>query len=284
MKSPFNWVGNKYKYIDIINNLIKKDYDSVIDLFMGSGNILLNLNVQANKYIGNDIIPLMPNIYQTLSVHNYIYSLNDFNEICNKYDDFNHKDCYYRFREDWNKKYKENNIAKNFILETLLLLKMCSNSMVRFNKKGEFNQGFRGTSNPFFNEKTKINILNELNNLSNLLFTKDYTFLNYDCLDVLNKIKDRGNLIILDPPYFNSLGEEYGQDYTKEKDLQVLEYVFNTNNDFIYFNYLYDKELKYDELNEFMKFFNYIEINNISYSGQNRKGFKDVKEVLIYKL
>ena len=36
---------------------------------------------------------------------------------------------------------------KDFIYETVILLKMCSNSMVRFNAtKGYFNQGFRGIS------------------------------------------------------------------------------------------------------------------------------------------
>ena len=63
-KTPFNWVGNKFKYIDVINNLVRnKKYNSVIDMFMGSGNILLNINTNANKMIGNDKIKLLPCIY-----------------------------------------------------------------------------------------------------------------------------------------------------------------------------------------------------------------------------
>lgn len=47
IKSPFNWVGNKYGFIDQINSIIpeNKSYDEVIDLFMGSGNIISNINI-----------------------------------------------------------------------------------------------------------------------------------------------------------------------------------------------------------------------------------------------
>lgn len=41
MKSPYNWVGNKYKHLDIINKIVKdKQYDDVVEGFMGTGNIL----------------------------------------------------------------------------------------------------------------------------------------------------------------------------------------------------------------------------------------------------
>ena len=94
MKSPFNWVGNKYKYINEINKLTNKKYDKIVDLFMGSGNILLNLNIEANHYIGNDIIPLLTNIYKELIINNYQYDINLFNEICKQYNDFSNKQDY----------------------------------------------------------------------------------------------------------------------------------------------------------------------------------------------
>lgn len=286
MKSPFNWVGNKYKYINKINNLINKEYDKIIDVFMGSGNILLNLDIKANHYIGNDIIPLLTNIYKELIINNYQYDIILFNEICKQYNDFSNKQDYYNFRKDWNSNYKISNYNKNFILETLLLLKMCSNSMVRFNNKGEFNQGFRGCHGPFFNEITKNNIINELNNLSNFLQNKNYKFTNFDCLKLLDNLKDtKNNLIILDPPYISSLGMYNLSSYNKEKDLQILNYLNNTKNDFIYFNYLINENFEYLELKNFAKNYNVEIINDKTCSGQNRKlNVKSIKEVLIYKI
>lgn len=296
MKSPFNWVGNKYKYTKQINDLINKDYDKVIDVFMGSGNILFNLDVKANQYIGNDIIPLMPVIYKSLSSYKYNFDLNDFLCIENKYNDFTDKTDYYTFRDNWNEKYKtvlryeflidDSVFDGSFILRTLLLFKMCSNSMIRFNKKGEFNQGFRGCHGSFFNEVTKNNIINELNNLNDYLLNVNVDFTNFDCLELLDVLNNTNNsLIILDPPYLLSSLGMYDMTYNKEKDLQILEYLYNTNNDFIYFNYLSSDDFKYNELQDFIKHFNYIEINNKNCSGQNRKiNVKDVKEILVYKL
>ena len=64
IKSPFNWVGNKYRYIDIINKLIlNKQYENVYEPFLGSGNILLNVQCNTTNYFGNDTIYLIPEIY-----------------------------------------------------------------------------------------------------------------------------------------------------------------------------------------------------------------------------
>ena len=68
MKTPFNWVGNKYNYIDTINDVVKnKKYNKVIDMFMGSGNIILNLDCEANEFIGNDKQRLLPLLYKSIN-------------------------------------------------------------------------------------------------------------------------------------------------------------------------------------------------------------------------
>lgn len=51
IKSPFNWVGNKYKHLDVVNDIIEeRDYYNVIDVFMGTGNLLLNVNANGKYY------------------------------------------------------------------------------------------------------------------------------------------------------------------------------------------------------------------------------------------
>lgn len=70
MKTPYNWVGNKYKHMEIINSIVRNnEYDRVIDVFMGSGNILLNLECESNTYIGNDKIKLLPKLYNLIKVN-----------------------------------------------------------------------------------------------------------------------------------------------------------------------------------------------------------------------
>ena len=284
-KSPFNWVGNKYKYIEVINSILKeKDYNNIIDLFMGTGNLLLNIESNANCYIGNDKIKLIPQIYQELGVNNYHYDKDDIVNILKQFDNFSTKESYYTFRDYWNKKYLSDNFDKDFILETILLLKMCSNSMVRFNpKQGYFNQGFRGLGNKteFFTETMKDLCLNEINKLSDNLSLRKYKF---DVTNFINYI-DEGSkdLLILDPPYILRK-DMYDTDWTEEHDIKLLDILTTTKNDFIYFNYIERDGVQNDNLIDLIKqnHFKTIHINNKTLAGQGRsENVREVKEVII---
>lgn len=136
----FNWVGNKLKYISIIKPLIK-DFKTIIDPMMGSGNVLIQLT-RTHNIIGCDIIKLLPIIYERFD--GFDINLKCFKAVIDSNNGFKEKSDYYNFRDYWNSKYIDNCFDESFLVETFLLLKMCSNSMVRFNKKGLFNQGFRG--------------------------------------------------------------------------------------------------------------------------------------------
>lgn len=283
IKSPINWVGNKFKYLTTINNLIKnKTYFQAIDLFMGSGNAILNLDCVANTYIGNDKNKLVPKIYQELP--KYKYTLNELENILNQHNRFSSKESYYTFRDYWNKKYLNDTFDKEFIIETMLLLKMCSNSMVRFNPtEGYFNQGFRGLGNKkeFFTDRMKNIIVDGLNNLSAHLKNKKYIFTNYDSL----QYKDEGNnrLLILDPPYILRK-DMYDTDFTDKHDLYLLNLIKNTRNDFIYFNYLYRDGVLNKDLDDLIKLKNFtvIDINDKTLAGQGRsENIKEVQEILV---
>lgn len=287
-KSPFNWVGNKFKHIEVINAILRgKEFNNIIDVFMGSGNVLLNLDVVSKSFIGNDKIKLLPKIYESLINNQYIYTLCDIENILNKFNRFSTKDSYYTFRDYWNKKYLSNNFDKEFVLETILLLKMCSNSMVRFNpKEGYFNQGFRGLGkkNEFFTDTMKNLCVNELNNLNNTLKSNNYKFLNKDFLDIKDIIKNgESNLIILDPPYILRK-DMYDTDWTEKHDLELFDLLDNTKNKYIYFNYLERDGIVNTDLLDFINKnkLKYIEINDKTLSGQGRsENIKTVKEVIV---
>lgn len=284
-KTPFNWVGNKFKYIDVINNLVRnKNYNSVIDMFMGSGNILLNINTNANKMIGNDKIKLLPCIYTEIEKNKHMYTLEDVDIILNRFNRFSKKYDYYIFRDYWNEKYLNDKMDEDFIIETVLLLKMCSNSMVRFNQKeGYFNQGFRGLGkkDEFFTESMKRLCVDSVNSLTEILNKKEFDFTSEDFLNF--KDSDDNNLIILDPPYILR-SDMYTVDWNKEHENKLNELIMKTKNDFIYFNYLERDGIVNQELVDIIKKrgLTVIEINNKTNAGQGRsKNTIEVKEVLI---
>ena len=285
VKTPFNWVGNKYKYIDLINDLVcNKSYKNVFDLFMGSGSIILNIDVSAERFVGNDKIKLLPNIYQELAKNKYTYNLEDIENILNRFNRFSQKEDYYIFRDYWNSKYLNDIIDRGFIMETILLLKMCSNSMVRFNPKGGyFNQGFRGLGKKqeFFTDTMKQLCVESVNALVERLGNYKFKFLNVDFLENNNFEED--SLIILDPPYILR-SDMYDTDWSKEHEDKLNNLISNTKNDFIYFNYLERDGVINEDLHRIIqdKGLRVIEINNKSIAGQARsKNETSVKEVII---
>lgn len=284
-RNPFNWVGNKYKHMDKINMLVRgNEYKNIYDVFMGSGNILVNLDCSADHYVGNDVIPLLPNLYKSIKDK---FTLKEMQDILNKWDNFKDKSNYYDFRDYWNVKYLGGQYDKEFIYETILLLKMCSNSMVRFNRKeGYFNQGFRGLGGgklEFFSPLAKNNIVKSLNDFSDKLKRNEYTFKNEDFKEILKLVKE-DDLVILDPPYILSNGM-YGTDFTEVDDNHILSFLKSTKADFILFNYLSSGDRVNQALVDFIDETMNIEIiSNKDLTGQGRNNAKEIQEVMISRI
>lgn len=283
IKSPVNWVGNKHKYLDIINDLVKeKCYTYVYELFLGSGNILLNLECKAECYIGNDKNKLIPNLYKEIC--KYDYDLLDVDSVLNRFNRFSKKEDYYIFRDFWNQKYLSDLFDKEFIIETILLLKMCSNSMVRFNpKEGYFNQGFRGLGNKkeFFTESMKLLVINGLNELKTKLKERNFQFITKSFDEFSDKATN--SLLILDPPYILRQ-DMYDTDFTEKLDEKLLDLLDNTANDFIYFNYLNRDGNTHQKLIDLIQKngFSVFDINNKTLAGQGRnQNIREVQEVIV---
>lgn len=250
-KLPFNWAGNKVDYMGYVNNILYgRKYKRAIDIFMGSGNMIMNINVKVDELIGNDIIPLMPLILSYMRDNPQDYKYKEIKEIDDMWG-FTCSENYYAFREYWNKRYIAEDIDKQFIYETVMLLKMCNNSLVRFNQKGEFNQGFRGIARnnkigKFFTDSSLKRIPEELNSLGKKLQKRTYSFYNKDYKELLQNDIHLGkdDLLLLDPPYILTNTSTYGGTYNNESEKELLSFVEGLECDFILFNYLYniDKE------------------------------------------
>jgi site-specific DNA-adenine methylase len=217
----------------------------------------------------------------------YTYTIQKINNIINSHNKFSQKDDYYNFRDYWNSKYIQNKFDESFIYETVLLLKMCSNSMIRFNKKGEFNQGFRGLGKQkeFFNDSMKNLCIDSLNNICNLLKSKSFQFTTNDFINIprINFI-NQNNLLIFDPPYTIIKDEMYNKDFDNIHNKYLLDILSKTHSDFIYFNYL-ERDGIYNNLLEALikhNDFTVLPINNKTASGQGRnKGSRETQEIII---
>jgi len=289
IRSPFNWAGNKYNYIKTFKPYLRK-YKFVIDLFAGSGNIAFNL--EGKNIIYNDIIPLLPVVYQYLKLNKLIMSR--IKEIIEENNSFSEKENYYEFRSKWNIKWKEilegESATEDFVFNTILLLKMCSNSMIRFNKKMEFNQGFRGTKGPFF-KKSLQNLIESLTKFNNFLYKSKYIFMSKDFQNIM--IPNSDVLLILDPPYLIKQGF-YAESYSQKTENNLLERLDKNFDkvDFVYFNYLSYTDSKgntkeHTQLKEFIAKHKSLQILNLrtkATTGQNRTGKTDVEEVVLLNL
>jgi len=245
-----NWAWSKFLYIDLINQIIwDKKYNNIADWFLGSWNLLLNISKNADKYIGIDNIKLIPNLFQWVNSWNIVeIKEEDYWNIVNQYNNFKEKE-YYVFRDHWNEKFANNDYDIDFFLRTIMLLKMCSNSMVRFNSKWVFNQGFRLIAKSasdkwewFFTDRKISTIVKETNKLLKILKENNFEFRVDSFLNQYKKFW-KGDLLLLDPPYI--LAEWKGWIYqagekawneTKEKE--ILEFLLNDYEwDFLYFNF-----------------------------------------------
>jgi site-specific DNA-adenine methylase len=273
----FNWLGKKEKYFGSIEHLLNK-FKIVIDPMMGSAAILTKL--KGKEIIGNDIIKLVPTILNKFDT--FDVSIETFKNVCNSFNNFSKKSDYYDFRTYWNLKYTTNNFDSIFLVETFLLFKMCSNSVIRFNKSDNFNSGFRGVieGTPFFknNDFSKYSKgLSEIK-MNGKFYVEDViVFLERD-FDFENSI------FILDPPYVLSNGAFAANSYTIEKEKVIYDFILNNNANFIFFNFMRRNGIEHTDFINFAKDFNTTLLSTKSCTGQNRNGTSSVSECFVTNL
>lgn len=274
----FNWLGNKSKYYKIIEPYFR-NFSTIIDPMMGSASILFK--TKNKKIIGNDTIKLIPKLLSDFDSFDKSYKC--FIKVCEKFNNFRKKNDYYEFRKYWNEKYVNNNFDKKFLVETIILLKTCSNSVVRFNRKQYFNSGFRGIKNNenFFSDAQLRKYSDELQTIQ-----INGEFYNSDVIDFLsNRQFDFANSIfVFDPPYMLALGAYDNFSYTHEKEENIYNFIKTNNANFLFFNILKRNDVIYNNFEKFSRDYNKIQLASKSTSGQNRNGTSNIEELLVTNL
>lgn len=133
-KSPINYVGNKYRLLSQIIPHFPKYINTYVDLFGGSGTVLLN--VKADHYIYNDINAYVADVFRGLCSTNADKIIEEVQNMIVKYGlDADNKESFERLRDDYNG-------GQNDWLTLYTLMCFSFNGQFRFNNKHEYNSSF----------------------------------------------------------------------------------------------------------------------------------------------
>lgn len=292
IRSPFFYVGDKYKLMPQLQRLFPKNINTYIEAFVGGGSSFLN--TKAKKYLLNDIDSniialhtffqnnhnfneLIQNLFSLIQEYNLSCSLKNIipkkslrQEYKKTYFARFNKESYGRLRSDFN-------ANKSDILRLYLLLIYGFNHMLRFNSKGEFNL-------PVGNVDFNANVLNALQDYIKFVGQNDIVFFNLNYIDFLKQIKiNKNDFIYFDPPYLIS-GSEYNKLWGEECERELYVLLNNLDSKNIKFgltNLLYHKGKTNYILQKFMtRFYTHnIKSNYISFNDNTIK--KDSLEVYV---
>lgn len=225
--SPLNYTGGKAKLLEQIKPLFPLQINNFIDLFCGGCNV--GINVEAGKYLYNDINSELIGLFKTLQTVDIKDLLKDLNRLIKKYElsntdkngyefygtnsndglaDYN-KVPYSNLKKDFNN-YKEVDLLHYEMLYLLIVFGF--NNQIRFNSKGEFNLPVGKRD---FNKQIKKKLICFSSKLKN----QNAEFLNLDFKKYEFKEND---FIYADPPYLittASYNENGGWSKSKEKEL-----------------------------------------------------------------
>jgi len=292
-RSPFFYVGDKYKLIGRIKEYFPANIETFVEPFLGGGSVFMN--VEAKRYILNDIDSNVIALHKFLVsqsakenvllkrikkiAEHYNLSRSVFENVVplslkkqwvkTYYAEYNRKG-YGLLKSDYNNSKKKNPL----ILYLLLIYGF--NRMLRFNRLGEFNI-------PVGNVDLNQNVLKSLRDYFVVVKGKSIKFYSQDFKKFITGLKLKKNdFVYIDPPYLIS-ASEYNKLWSDRQEAELLEILSNLNKKGIRFalsNITAYNGRKNKKLIAWMKDYKVIRIdsNYISYHNNTKK---KIDEVLI---
>lgn len=289
-RSPFFYVGDKYKLIPQIKQHFPNNINKFIEPFCGGGSVFLN--VKADRYLLNDIdsklielhVFLLKNCSDVdafwneiiLNIKKYDLSATFLDrhipdeikkEFKKTYIAIYNKSSYLKMREDYNIE------QSNYYLLYLLLI-YGFNRMLRFNSKGKFNL-------PVGNVDFNHNVVKSLNDYFEYVKNKSINFFNLDFEDFLSGINfELNDFLYLDPPYLISFSE-YNKFWNEDTEIRLIKLLDKLNERGIKFavsNILWHRKKYNGTFNEWAQKYSIVNINSnyISYHDNTEKNSIEV--------
>ena len=274
IKSPINYVGNKYRLLKDLVPLFPKDINTFVDVFSGSGTVLINVN--ANKYIYNDLNYFVSDIFKGLVETDYEKIVKSIEFIIEEYSlSKENKDGFNLLREDYN-----NGNNEWFVLYTLMCFSF--NHQFRFNSDMKYNSSF-GSIRAYFSDRQK----EDLRKMKDRLFCKDVQIFSKNFLDIDYSLFSKDDFFYFDPPYLGSVGNyndgKRGFDTWSEKSEKDLLKLLDMLND-KGFRFALSNNLKYKNefLDRWKERYNVFSLQDKHlYSSYNKKDRTLEEEILI---
>lgn len=289
LRSPFFYVGDKYKLMPQLLEFFPDKIDTYYEPFLGGGSSFLY--VEANKYELNDINKEMIKLHKLFKkksnnpdefykklvkkAREYELSVScEGDEIPNylkkdflkTYYAIYNKESYLKLRTDYNE-------TKDTILLYLLLI-YGFNHMIRFNKKNKFNL-------PVGNVDFNTNVKNSIYNYLNISKEREINYHSHDYKKFLKSIKfQKNDFIYLDPPYLIS-NSEYNKFWSEDDENELYEILDNLDSKGVKFglsNILVHKGVKNNILDKWKDKYNVktVKSNYISFNDNSQKFSKEI--------
>ena len=235
IKSPINYVGGKYKLISQIEPLFPREISTFIDLFGGSGTVLIN--TQAEHYIYNDINYYVTSIFKGIISQSAEDTISQVEDIIKEYDlSKTNKSGFEKLRDDYNN-------GRNDWVTLYTLMCHSFNWQMRFNNHHQYNSSW-GKDRSSFTNRQKDGLIAMKNKIST-----DITVMSKSFEDINFSDFDENDLVYLDPPYYNSVGSYNDgkrgfEGWTKEHEIKLLDLMTKLHKQGIRF--ALSNNLKYD--------------------------------------
>lgn len=201
---PFvKWAGGKRQLLNRLQERLPDKYNCYYEPFVGGGALFLRL--APKKAVINDVNVQLINVYKQLKrdPEPLISLIKGFDSTpCNK-------EYYYRMRERYNEKIKNQELDAECAALTIWINKHCYNGLYRVNTKGLFNV-------PYNNKESGQSMDEDnLRDIGKYLQTNDIDIRVGDFEDVCKEIK-AGDFVYFDSPYIPVSKTASFTDYTKD--------------------------------------------------------------------
>lgn len=293
VRSPFFYVGDKYKLMNQLLPLFPKDIETYFEPFCGGGSSFLNVN--AAKYVLGDVDEYMIKLHNMLNT----YAQNPqrfFNIVKNIEDKYNLSASYRQdiipkeMKEEYVKTYfarfnkngydimrKDFNSDKHNIELLYILIIYGFNRMLRFNSNGDFNL-------PVGNVDFNSNVTKALNHYFDFCTRNEVLFYTLDFRTYLKMwTYSKNDFIYLDPPYLIS-NSEYNKLWSEKDERDLLDFLDNLNTKNVRFaisNLIEDKGKKNIIFEKWTQKYNIHEISSSYLDYHNNKKTENHREVLV---
>lgn len=230
IRSPFFYVGDKYKLMSQLIELMPTKIDTYFDVFTGGGSSFLN--IEAEKFLVNDVETRLIDLHRGLASHannpqnlmdGLFELISDYNLSCSfkgieipqelrsqfpkTYLAHYNKEAYLNLRADFNS-------DKSDYLKLYLLLIYGFNRMLRFNSSGDFNL-------PVGNVDFNKNVVQALESYLSFIANNKVTFVSSDYLKfVANQKFGFNDFVYFDPPYLITFSE-YNKVWSSDREREL---------------------------------------------------------------